>query len=156
MLAFKEMVRALLLFWDWAGLFYFALVNGLYLWMAWRALKEIQLRKRLRRLYWSMRTARGCGEIPVSIICPAYNEGKNIVQSVQSLLGINLPNLEVVVVNDGSTDGTLDELVRAFELYPSKCLYEPVVRIKPVRAIYASQRHQNLVVVDKENGGKAD
>lgn len=55
---------------------------------------------------------------------------------MQSLLKINLPHLEVVVVNDGSTDRTLNELVEAFDLYPAARPYEPAVQTKPVRAIY--------------------
>jgi len=95
---------------------------------------------------------------PVSIIAPAFNEEATVVESVRSLMKLNYGNFEVVVINDGSKDGTLDRLQREFHLLPSKQLYAPVLPCKEVRGIYRSTKteHKNLVVVDKENGGKAD
>ena len=54
--------------------------------------------------------------LPISLLVPAYNEEPCIVQSVRSLLRTDYAMLEVVIVNDGSKDGTLDELIREFEL----------------------------------------
>ena len=95
---------------------------------------------------------------PVSIIAPAFNEEATVVESVRSLLKLNYGNFEVVVVNDGSKDGTLARLVKEFYLVPSKQLYTAVLQSEKVRGIYRSTKpeHKNLVIVDKENGGKAD
>ncbi len=95
---------------------------------------------------------------PISVLAPAYNESATIVQSVKSLLKLNYGKYEVVVINDGSKDDTLQQLVQEFGLYRSKRLYRPYVQAKPVRGIYRSMlpEYGNLVVVDKENGGKAD
>ncbi|MBI4429308.1 MAG: glycosyltransferase family 2 protein [Ignavibacteriales bacterium] len=95
---------------------------------------------------------------PISILAPAYNEEATVVESVRSLLKLNYGKYEVIVINDGSKDATLDRLIREFSLLPSNQVYEPVLETKPVRDIYKSHKpaNRNLVVVDKENGGKAD
>jgi cellulose synthase/poly-beta-1,6-N-acetylglucosamine synthase-like glycosyltransferase len=93
---------------------------------------------------------------PVSVLLPAYNEAAGIVDSVNSLLALRYPEHEVVVVNDGSTDATLARLRDAFELAPIRKALRASVATAPVRATYASRRHANLWVVDKDNGGKAD
>ncbi len=94
--------------------------------------------------------------IPVSVIVAAYNEGTVIESTVSSFLGFDYPEFEVVVVNDGSTDDTLDRLREAFDLAPYEVFVRHVFPAQPVRAIYRSATHPNLFVVDKENGGKAD
>lgn len=93
---------------------------------------------------------------PVSIIVPAYNEAATIADSLRSLLALEYPDFRVVVVNDGSTDTTLQVLIEAFGLEA-----KPIERISPLdhaplRGLYRSQRHANLVVLDKANSGKAD
>jgi cellulose synthase/poly-beta-1,6-N-acetylglucosamine synthase-like glycosyltransferase len=95
--------------------------------------------------------------LPISLVVPAYNESASIVTSIKALLQIEYPDFEVVVVNDGSKDDTLDKLVQAFQLYPYPEAYRIQVPCKPIRATYRSARYRNLRVVDKENGGcKAD
>ncbi len=92
---------------------------------------------------------------PVSLIVPGYNEEATIASSVRSFLALRYPVHEVVVVNDGSRDGTLDVLRREFDLRPSG---QPVwlrLETAPIRGVYVS-RTERLIVVDKENGGKAD
>jgi biofilm PGA synthesis N-glycosyltransferase PgaC len=94
--------------------------------------------------------------IPVSVIVAAYNEERVIVPSVRSLLAFDYPEHEVIVVNDGSGDGTLDRLREAFELEPYEMFVRRMLPTARVRGIYRSPTFPNLVVVDKENGGKAD
>jgi len=94
--------------------------------------------------------------IPVSIIVAAYNEATVIESTVSSFLGFEYPEFEVIVVNDGSSDDTLERLCEAFELAPYEVFVRHIFSTRPVRALYRSARHPNLVVVDKENGGKAD
>jgi len=93
---------------------------------------------------------------PVTLVVPAYNEERVIVQSVRSLLAINYKRIEVVVVNDGSKDGTLDDLIRSFSLRKSEVRPSGALPAQPVKAFYVSSIEPRLVVVDKENGGKAD
>ncbi len=94
--------------------------------------------------------------IPVSVIAPAYNESTGVEDSVRSLLAWNYPEFEVIVVNDGSQDDTLDILRRAFDLELRKTFFRSLFGTEFVRGVYRSRTHPNLIVVDKENGGKAD
>lgn len=94
---------------------------------------------------------------PVAVVAPAYNEEKSIVGSVRSLLSIQYPSLEVIVVNDGSKDATLKNLIDAFGLAPVDRPFEPAIKHRPIHGLYASPKYPQLLVIDKENGrGKAD
>lgn len=95
-------------------------------------------------------------EPPVTIIVPAYNEEATIVASIRSILHMNYPLFEIVIVNDGSKDGTLDELKDKLSLTPFPEAYRSRLSTATVQTIYRSAQHPNIRVVDKENGGKAD
>jgi cellulose synthase/poly-beta-1,6-N-acetylglucosamine synthase-like glycosyltransferase len=92
----------------------------------------------------------------VSMLAPAHNEEATVGESVRGLLTLQYPNLEVVLVNDGSTDATMEELASRFDLQPLHPVYRHVVPTKPVRGLYRSRSMPSLVVVNKDNGGKAD
>jgi biofilm PGA synthesis N-glycosyltransferase PgaC len=94
----------------------------------------------------------------VSIIAPAYNEGATIIENVRSLLSIYYNNLEVIIVNDGSKDDSLQKLVDGYDLEKVEYLMHQHLATKPVRGVYKSRNpvYKKLIVVDKENGGKAD
>ena len=92
----------------------------------------------------------------MSVIVAAYNEASAIVSTVTSLLDLDYPEHEVIVVNDGSSDETLERLAEAFELEPFELFARRVFHTEEVRAVYRSEKHPNLFVVDKQNGGKAD
>jgi len=93
---------------------------------------------------------------PVSIIVPAFNEEAGIIQSVRSLLSINYPTYEVIVVNDGSTDRTLEIMIDHYDMKEIKKVVRKQLATKPYKKIYQSAILPNLFLVDKENGGKAD
>ncbi len=93
---------------------------------------------------------------PVSIIIPAYNEAAGIVESVRSIALLQYPRKEILVVNDGSTDETMQRLIDEFELEPIDTPYRPRLDSAPIKRIYKSSLPLPLVVVDKENGGKGD
>lgn len=94
---------------------------------------------------------------PVTLVVPAHNEEQFIVESVRSLLTIDYPDLEIVVINDGSEDSTLEQLKQAYQLRPSKILYIRELPSAPVYGIYRSQNEPRLIVLDKDAGGsKAD
>ncbi len=120
----------------------------------------------------------------VSILAPAYNEGANIVENVRSLLNIYYNQLELIIINDGSKDDSMQKLIAAYQLEPATISYNEQLPSKQVKVIYKSSNsaHTNLVVyneqlptkrvkaiykssnpvysklvvIDKENGGKAD
>ena len=92
----------------------------------------------------------------VSLIVPAYNEAATCRESVGGMLRLNYPNYEVIVINDGSKDKTLDVLIESFHLYKSARVPTGTLSTKPIRRIYESSDPVRLLVVDKMNGGKAD
>ncbi len=97
------------------------------------------------------------GVLPsVSIIAPAFNEEANIIESTNSLLNQHYPNFELIVVNDGSKDKTLQTLIDYFDLDKQDRIVPERLHTKPLRGIYTNKNIPNLVVVDKVNGGKAD
>ncbi|WP_043931424.1 glycosyltransferase family 2 protein [Bacillus sp. EB01] len=93
---------------------------------------------------------------PVSIIVPAYNEEAGVVQSVRSLLSMNYPLFEVIVVNDGSKDSTLEKMISHYDMKKINKVVRKQLDTKPIRGIYQSSILPHLYMVDKENGGKAD
>jgi len=95
-------------------------------------------------------------EPPITLIVPAYNEETLIASTVRSLLQLEYPSFEIVVVNDGSKDGTLDVLRREFHLVPFPEAYRVSIATEEIRGVYRSLDHGHLRVIDKENGGKAD
>jgi cellulose synthase/poly-beta-1,6-N-acetylglucosamine synthase-like glycosyltransferase len=115
-------------------------------------------RHRQRHTRRARRLATGVAVPPlVSIVVPAYNEELTIVESLRALLALDYEPREVVIVNDGSTDGTLALLQQTFQLVTAPVAFAQPLRSEPVRGIYRSVIEPDLVVVDKENGGcKAD
>ncbi len=93
---------------------------------------------------------------PISIIVPTYNEEQTIIESVQSLLSLEYPLYEVIVVNDGSTDLTLEKLILTFHLKKTNFVFRKSLETKPIKAIYTSTLNHKLIVVDKIRGQKAD
>jgi len=95
----------------------------------------------------------------ISIIAPAYNESLNIIENVRSLLSSHYVNYDVIIVNDGSKDDSLEKLIAAYDLVKVNFLINQQIPTKPIRAgVFKSTNpaFEKLTVVDKENGGKAD
>ncbi|WP_409299867.1 glycosyltransferase family 2 protein [Peribacillus sp. SCS-155] len=93
---------------------------------------------------------------PISILVPAYNEEAGIIQSVRSLLSIQYPGFEVIVVNDGSKDATLQRMIEQYEMKPIEKVIKKTLKTEEIKGIYQSAILPNLFLIDKENGGKAD
>jgi cellulose synthase/poly-beta-1,6-N-acetylglucosamine synthase-like glycosyltransferase len=94
---------------------------------------------------------------PITILVPAHNEEKSICVAVRNLLDLDYPELEVIVINDGSADRTLELIQQEFGLRLVRAAYVPQAMCAPVRGLYRSAADARLVVVDKKPGGsKAD
>lgn len=135
---------------------YFVLINSLYLFFsvsAYVLLMRHQRRWTVRELGAVMRSPATPG---VSIVVPAYNEETGIVDTVRSLLRLNYPLFEVIVVDDGSKDGTLERLREAFGLVRAPGSYEPRLETADVTGVYRSLTLREVVAIGKINGGKAD
>jgi len=135
---------------------YFLLVNSFYAVLLASAAWEMRS-YRLRSWQEGQSWLLGSPVAPrISMLAPAHNEGPTVAESVRSLLTLRYPKLEVVLINDGSTDETMAVMQREFDLVPVHPTYDRQVEHKPVVGLYRSPANPGLVVVDKENGGKAD
>lgn len=140
---------------EWIFLLYFVGLNFGYLMLNFLSLFSLSRLMRSRLMGDSPEAYSGL-ELPISILVPAYNERSTIVTSVRSLLQLSYPDFEIIVINDGSTDETFETLKREFFLAPFPEAYRQQLDTKPIRAVYRATSHNNLRVIDKENGGKAD
>lgn len=93
---------------------------------------------------------------PIAILSPAFNEELTIIESVRSMLSLEYPSFEIIVINDGSSDRTLERLKEAFDLVPTHRAFSQATEHAPIRCIYKSTHQSRLIVIDKENGGKSD
>jgi cellulose synthase/poly-beta-1,6-N-acetylglucosamine synthase-like glycosyltransferase len=136
---------------------YYTATNVVYLILLLASIKATivhQRRLAVLRLH-SLRTSKLAP--PISILVPARNEEKGIVETVRSLLGLDYPEIEVVVINDGSTDGTLALLRQQFGLVHSDIVHVSGIPTAPVRGVYVSTVDRRLIVIDKQSSGrKAD
>ena len=94
----------------------------------------------------------------ISIIAPAYNEEASIIDNIRSLLSLEYPKVEIIVVNDGSTDDSLQKVIEYYSLVKVDYAFKNTINTAEVRGIYKSTdvAYSNLILVDKKNGGKAD
>jgi cellulose synthase/poly-beta-1,6-N-acetylglucosamine synthase-like glycosyltransferase len=147
--------RLVIDFTTWFVLGYFALLNASYLVLnllsvlrLWRGQQEKVLDE-LPQVFSGLEPA-------ISILVPAYNEEASIAPSVRSMLQLTYPEFEIIVINDGSKDGTLEVLRSEFGLEPFPEAIAPRLPTATVRGVYRSTSHRQLRVIDKVNGGKAD
>ncbi|MDF1575016.1 MAG: glycosyltransferase [Bacteroidales bacterium] len=94
----------------------------------------------------------------LSVIAPAFNESETIIDNIRTLLSLYYNNYEVVVVNDGSKDDSLEKIIEAYELEKVNYYFDYRLPCKRIRGVYKSQNRsfKKLTVIDKSNGGKAD
>jgi cellulose synthase/poly-beta-1,6-N-acetylglucosamine synthase-like glycosyltransferase len=149
-------LRDVLLVYTLFTFFYFVILNGLYLFLTILAWRQVGSDVRARGYLGLDEVFRSPLTPGVSVLVPAFNEQAVIVESVRSLLALRYPSHEVVVVNDGSDDETLSVLREAFELAPVRKVLRDAIPTKAIRGTYVSRDHPNLLVVDKENGGRSD
>ncbi len=135
---------------------YFVLLNGGYLLLSVVTTGALVRYRHFLQAYSSNEALSTEALPPVTLIAPAYNEEATCVESTRAFLSIDYPNVEVLVVNDGSGDATMERLHEAFDLEGAARPPTASLDTESVRGVYQSQIHPNLWVIDKENGGKAD
>jgi cellulose synthase/poly-beta-1,6-N-acetylglucosamine synthase-like glycosyltransferase len=135
---------------------FYLVINGYYLVI--HSLALLELRDNVRESRWNppFREFASPFYPGIGVVVPAYNEAETIVESIQSALSINYPELEIVVVNDGSTDETLQRLVDEYNLEALDAEIPVDVPSETIHDVYRSTTHEELLVVDKDNGGKSD
>ncbi|QLY39672.1 glycosyltransferase family 2 protein [Hujiaoplasma nucleasis] len=155
-LSFYEIIKNFVLDTNRNLIYYFVAANIIYLMLMFVSLRgsykqnELWFLKSLDLLYEDELLPA------ISIIAPAYNEEVNIITSVRSLLNLKYPKYEVIVVNDGSKDQTLNVLIKHFNLKRHHPFFLTALKTKAVRGIYKNPEYPHLIVVNKANGGKAD
>ncbi len=153
---FRYMARDIILYFNYFAIFYHLVANGFYAVFVISA-GYYTFRHLLRLRYGDFRgIAVSPTTPPISIFVAAHNEESNIAQSVRALLLLEYPSHEVIVINDGSTDQTLQRLISEFHLRPIDLVYRPLIPTQAVLGFYTSPALPNLLVVNKSHGGKAD
>jgi cellulose synthase/poly-beta-1,6-N-acetylglucosamine synthase-like glycosyltransferase len=135
---------------------YFVVFSAFHAWLLLMA--GLDLRRHTRNVVIAnlRRTVRSPLAPPISILVPAYNEEAGIIESVSSLLALDYPNFEIVVVSDGSSDQTVAQLIEGFDLVEVDRPTPPFLEHEAVTGVYVPKGRLNLIVIDKGNGGKAD
>ncbi len=122
-------------------------------------LSYFDMRRRLAQNFYAdyEAVAKSHFTFPISVLMPAHNEAATIVESVHSVLSLDYPQHELIVVNDGSTDDTMDRLVREFGLVKRSLVFRRSLDYQgAIRGMYRSAAYPNLTVVDKEHAGKSE
>lgn len=135
---------------------YFLLGNGVYSVLMGLSLVRVWIGSRTRPFQTAEALRDAQAALPVTIIVPAWNEQNTVVESVRAILETDYPSLQVMVVNDGSSDGTLERLRAAFSLEPVRLIYRAQLRTRQVEGFYRTPQFPNLLVASKAHGGKAD
>jgi cellulose synthase/poly-beta-1,6-N-acetylglucosamine synthase-like glycosyltransferase len=135
---------------------YFVVFSVFHAWLL--VMAAIDLRRYSRNVVIAnlRRTVRSPLAPPISVLVPAYNEEAGIIESVSSLLALDYPNFEVVVVSDGSSDQTVAQMIKGFDLEQVDRPTPPYVEHEEVTGVYVPKGRLNLILIDKGNGGKAD
>ncbi|WP_241279479.1 sulfatase-like hydrolase/transferase [Chryseobacterium cucumeris] len=155
MLEFSHIIYEVVI---WLFLIYGTAVTLIYGWIGIYALGAV-LRYKKENTFTDYSIIAANPNAPVfSVIAPAYNEGMTIVENVRSLLSLYYHNLEIIIVNDGSKDDSIQKLIEAYELESVAYYIQGKIETNAVRGVYKSKNpaFKKLIVVDKENGGKAD
>lgn len=132
------------------------LINTTYTLFTFISFVDLLNRKRSYTDSMLEKTLNGSFYRPISLLVPAYNESATIVSSLKSQLAVDYAEFEIVVVNDGSKDNMMDILIENFDLFE---IHKPIkkdLKHKEIKRMFISLIYPNLIVVDKENGGKFD
>jgi len=137
-MGWREIAIAFVWYFNIFVLFYFLALNTIYLVLFFISLREVF--RFVRRTFFSDYGQIMQSEMtwPISILVPAHNEEKTIVETVRSLQMINYGEFEIIVINDGSTDGTLQRLREAYDLGRVDKVYRRSIETEPVRAVYSA------------------
>ncbi len=148
--------------WENLTLAYFFLYHSILLfftlvaWIKIRFFLQYQQFSNLDLIYQSVSTPS------IALLVPAFNEEQTIIENIQSLIELKYPRFEIIIINDGSTDQTVEKLISAFGLIRRDIEYEKKLNTARIRGIYETpyspekKQITRFILIDKENGGKAD
>lgn len=137
-------------------IYYIAFINIIYTILLVVSMKEMYIyHKKIK--YWSDKEMIDSNYTPpVSILVPCYNEENTIVDNVKALMNLEYREYEIIIINDGSTDESLKALKDNFDFKMTDIPYRKQIETERVKSIYISTLYDNIVLINKENGGKAD
>ena len=141
---------------SWGIIAYMLAAGAIYLVLFLVASPKISKEKKLNRQEQIEEMSINTDTYPISILVPAYNEEAGVISTVRSLLNLNYPQYEIIVVNDGSTDKTSEKVLSQFEMEPIELAIRTYFKTGEIKRAYRSTLHPNLFLIEKENGGKAD
>lgn len=155
-LAPMQQIRLFVVDFNYYLIYYSVTINLIYLGLLILSYFKVSRQQRL----WKIKTRSLLFKAKIlpsiSVIAPAFNEAKTIIESTNSLLNLKYPDYDLIIVNDGSRDNTLDVLIKYYGLIRVNYLFDYRLHTKAVRGIYKNDSLPKLIVVDKDNGGKAD
>ncbi|HUR37692.1 MAG TPA: glycosyltransferase family 2 protein, partial [Terriglobales bacterium] len=137
-------------------LVYFIISGVVYTAMMLVSLYTVTLHSRIARRLGYGNLADSPVTPPVTLIIPAYNEEDAIIQTTTSMLELNYPEKEVIVVDDGSTDHSVLRMVQHFKLQRVEKVYRERIPANRPIVFYLNPEIPGLLLVSKENGGKSD
>jgi cellulose synthase/poly-beta-1,6-N-acetylglucosamine synthase-like glycosyltransferase len=137
-------------------LIYFIVANGVYTMLMAISLYAVTLHSRFAAHTGYSDIADSPATPPITLIVPAFNEEGVITTTINALLRLEYPEKEIVVVDDGSTDGTLRRLISEFNLKRMDLIYRERIPSKAPWGYFVNPEIPGLVVLAKENGGKAE
>lgn len=151
-----QFIHSFILTVSWISIFYTSALWAVYFLQLLSA--EHRLKRNTRRNSFSDhgRYLDSRNMIPASLLVPAYNEEMTIVDTLKNLLTLSFPEYEIILINDGSSDATMERVQEFAGLEPVHLDYSKQVPSSPVKTLYRSSRFPQLLVADKENAGKAD
>ncbi|WP_069366723.1 glycosyltransferase family 2 protein [Salisediminibacterium beveridgei] len=137
-------------------IFYMIFVGVTYIVLFLIAGPRVKKESKLNRMEQIEEVAINQDTFPVSVLVPAYNEEVGIVSTVRSMLGLNYPQYEVIVIDDGSKDSTSENVISQFSMKKIDLARRKYFETEPVQSAYQSDLYPQLFLIIKENGGKAD
>ncbi|MCP5506384.1 MAG: glycosyltransferase family 2 protein [Chlamydiales bacterium] len=155
-LKFLRLTQDILHIFDSFGLIYFFLMNTFFAVLVMLSFPQIYRRFIELRIEGMDHLLTSEALPPISILVPVHNEEKTIIDSVHALIDLAYAKKELILVNDGSTDSSLEIMKKEFELVEVPQLFSIRVASKPIKKLYRSTLFSNLLLIDKENGGKGD
>ena len=87
--------------------------------------------------------------IPVTVIMPLYNFANKVDFAIEGILNSNYPDIRLIIVNDGSTDNTLEHLIKVYELEKVLPAFKNSLVTAPINCIYQSKKFNQMTVIDK-------
>lgn len=141
---------------EFAFLLYFIYVNGFYTILLF--LTVIPFYKRYAEAKAESETQMVSAEAvpPLTVVIPVFNERHMAISAILSLLRVKYRAIELVIVNDGSTDETLELMINKFHMIEAPVITRPIIKCANVKRCYRSAEYPNLLVVDKERAGRPD